>query len=243
MIWTKQPIKKEITALAAQGSTLNNAVTTLNSNLSKLESADEPSGRAASLSELKSYISSIATGMKTNGALPVTCTIDFTDDTFSTGARVYGTLMRRTDSYFSFIGTDLLGNAISFSNNGGIWTFNKLALNSKITTTATALEMPSEYGSSSTCNVYKAGNVVTVIVNASNISVTLQKWNRISIVNLPVGYNPKTNIRQPVTINTTEGLKQEMLTIYTSGNISITEDLVGTDLTVNDLRFSITFVV
>ena len=106
----------------------------LNANLSKLESADEPSGRFASIADLKSYISSIVTGMKTNGALPITFTTDFTDDTFSTGARVYGTLTRRTDSYFSFIGTDILGNAISFSNNGGTWTFNNIANKANIYT-------------------------------------------------------------------------------------------------------------
>ena len=136
-------------------------------------------------------------------------------------------------------------NLTAVPNNGALNTLRDdiSSLNSKIATVATTPEMPSEYGSSATCNAYKAGNVVTVSVNATNISVTLQQWSRISIATLPVGYRPKTDIKQPVTISTTEGIKQEMLVVYTSGNISITEDLVGANLTINNLRFFITFVV
>ena len=107
---------------------ITDAVNALNSNVTNISKSEEPSERIANLEGLKTYINSVASGMKANGTLPITFIPNFTDSVFSTGARVYGTLMRRSENYFTFIGSDLLGNVISITRNGSPWYIYQLAL-------------------------------------------------------------------------------------------------------------------
>ena len=125
----KQSVTNPITidhAITTEHEERVNADNTINTALSNVRFATEPEKHMESISAVQTYISSIIEKMESNEARPLTFIPDFTDAVFNVGARVYGTIMKRANTAFSFIGSDVTGASIEIANNG-IWHIARLA--------------------------------------------------------------------------------------------------------------------